>query len=74
MKDIHPCARICAIADIFDALISVRPYKSSMKPIEAIEILKKEARTEFDKKLLETFIRMLGPDEKQIGLSQTGTY
>jgi HD-GYP domain-containing protein (c-di-GMP phosphodiesterase class II) len=70
MKDIHPCARICAIADIFDALISVRPYKSSMKPLDAIEIIKKEAYTEFDKSLVNTFIKMLGLHEEHIQLSQ----
>jgi HD-GYP domain-containing protein (c-di-GMP phosphodiesterase class II) len=70
MKDIHPCARICAIADIFDALISARPYKSPMKPLDAIEIIKKEAYTEFDKSLVNTFIKMLGLHEENIQLSQ----
>jgi HD-GYP domain-containing protein (c-di-GMP phosphodiesterase class II) len=70
MKDIHPCARICAIADIFDALISVRSYKSPMKPLDAIEIIKKEAYTEFDKSLVNTFIKMLGLHEEHIQLSQ----
>jgi HD-GYP domain-containing protein (c-di-GMP phosphodiesterase class II) len=70
MKDIHPCARICAIADIFDALISVRPYKSPMKPLDAIEIIKKEAYTEFDISLVNTFIRMLGLHEEHAQLSQ----
>jgi len=70
MKDIHPCARICAFADIFDALISVRPYKSPMKPLDAIEIIKKEAHTEFDRSLVSTFIRMLGLEDEIILLSQ----
>lgn len=61
MTDIHPCARICTMADIFDALTSARPYKTSMKPFDALEIIKKEAFTEFDHNLLTTFIRMLGP-------------
>ncbi len=61
MKDIHPCARICAVADIFDALTSARPYKKAMRPFEAIDIIKKDAFTEFDHNLLSTFIKMLGP-------------
>jgi HD-GYP domain-containing protein (c-di-GMP phosphodiesterase class II) len=64
MTDIHPCARICAIADIFDALTSVRPYKKAMKPFEAIEIIKRDVFTEFDHNLLSTFIKMLGPNEE----------
>ncbi|HPI93427.1 MAG TPA: HD domain-containing protein [Deltaproteobacteria bacterium] len=61
MKDIHPCARICTMADIFDALTSARPYKPPMRPFDALETIKKEAFTEFDHNLLTTFIRMLGP-------------
>lgn len=63
MKDIHPCARICTIADIFDALTSARPYKPALRPFDAIELIKKEASAEFDKYLMEAFIRMLGPQK-----------
>ena len=35
-------ARILAIADIFDALTTTRPYRKAFTPEEAIEILKKE--------------------------------
>lgn len=45
LSDIHPCARICTIADIFDAL----------------ELMKKEISTQFDNCLINTFITMLGP-------------
>lgn len=61
MKDIHPCARICTIADIYEALTSARPYKSAMKPFDALKILREEALTEFDLDLLKTLIRLLGP-------------
>lgn len=63
VSDIHPCARICAIADIFDALISSRPYKSPMKPAQAMEIIRKEARSDFDRSLVDTFTKMLGLEE-----------
>ncbi len=69
MKDIHPCARICTIADIFDALTSCRPYKVPMKPFHAIEIIKKDAITDFDKNLLSAFIKMLGPVEENMQFS-----
>jgi len=35
-------AKILAIADIFDALTTDRPYRKALKPEEAIKILKKE--------------------------------
>jgi HD-GYP domain-containing protein (c-di-GMP phosphodiesterase class II) len=61
MRDIHPCARICTFADIFDALTAERPYKKSMKPFTALELMQKEVFTEFDRQLMQAFIRMLGP-------------
>lgn len=64
MRDIHPCARICTMADIFDALTSARPYKPPMRPFEALEVMAREAFTEFDHNLLTTFIRMLGPNQE----------
>ncbi len=64
MTDIHPCARICAFADIFDALISSRPYKAPMKPADALGIIRKEAHTDFDRRLVSTFTRMLGLDDQ----------
>ncbi|HWR68271.1 MAG TPA: HD domain-containing phosphohydrolase [Desulfomonilia bacterium] len=73
MSDIHPCARICAIADIFDALISTRSYKSPMKPLDAIEIIRREARSDFDTSLVDTFVRMLGMNNESSGLSRTAS-
>jgi HD-GYP domain-containing protein (c-di-GMP phosphodiesterase class II) len=73
MSDIHPCARICAIADIFDALISTRSYKSPMKPLDAIEIIRREARSDFDTSLVDTFVRMLGMNNEVSGLSRTAS-
>ena len=61
MNDIHPCARICTIADIYDALTSIRPYKIAMTPFEALKIIKNEALTEFDKSLMNNVILLLGP-------------
>jgi HD-GYP domain-containing protein (c-di-GMP phosphodiesterase class II) len=41
-------ARIIAVADTFDAITSVRPYRSARTHGEAIEILKEEAGTKLD--------------------------
>jgi putative nucleotidyltransferase with HDIG domain len=37
-------ARIAAVADIYDALTTDRPYRAAMSPVEAVEILRKEVR------------------------------
>jgi HD-GYP domain-containing protein (c-di-GMP phosphodiesterase class II) len=69
MTDIHPCARICTIADIFEALTSVRPYKTAMRPYDALKIIKEEALTAFDQSLLRNLIIMLGPQAEHIQIS-----
>ena len=49
-------ARIMAIADVFDALISERCYKKAMPPEKAFEIIKEEAGTHFDPLLAQVFL------------------
>ena len=55
-EEIPLCARIMAIADVYDALISERCYKKAMSPEEAFEIIKKEAGTHFDPNLVKVFL------------------
>ena len=50
-------ARIMAIADVFDALISNRCYKKAMPTDEAFEVIRKEAGSHFDPKLAEVFLK-----------------
>ncbi len=54
-------ARIFAIADVFDALTSVRPYKQAFPLQEALEILLEGRGKHFDPELLERFVA-LAPD------------
>ena len=56
-EEIPLCARIMAIADVFDALVSKRCYKEPIPFDDAIELMKKESGTHFDPRLLEVFIR-----------------
>lgn len=51
-------ARIMAIADVFDALVSKRCYKQSMSPDEAFEIIEKESGTHFDPILVKEFLSL----------------
>lgn len=41
-------ARIMAVADVFDALVSVRVYKGSVEPRAAMDIIYSESGTHFD--------------------------
>ncbi|TWT61946.1 HD-GYP domain-containing protein [Rubinisphaera italica] len=38
-RQIHPLARIAAVADVYIALTSMRPYRSAMTPYQAIKML-----------------------------------
>jgi putative two-component system response regulator len=42
-EEISTVARIMAVSDIFDALITDRPYRKAMPRAKALEILRKEA-------------------------------
>lgn len=48
--------RICAIADVFDALTSERPYKRAYTVEEAFDIMREGRGTHFDPKLLDMFL------------------
>lgn len=49
-------ARIMAIADVYDALISKRVYKSAMPHAQAVEIIKASSGTHFDPELVAAFL------------------
>jgi putative two-component system response regulator len=54
-EDIPLFSRICAIADVFDALTTERPYKTIIPNEESKEIMKAERGTHFDPGLLDLF-------------------
>lgn len=54
-KDIPLIARIVSVADVFDALLSVRPYKQAWPLQDAINFLKNNAGTQFDPQCVDAF-------------------
>ena len=58
-KDIPLVARIVAVADVYDALVSVRPYKKSWEIKDAQDYLHKQAGTQFDPICVEAFFERL---------------
>ena len=54
-KEIPLCARIMAVADVFDALTSKRCYKSAMPLEKAYAIIREEAGTHFDPSVVQAF-------------------
>ena len=55
-EDIPLSARVMAVADVFDALVSRRSYKAPFSIDKAIEIIKNDAGTHFDVKVVEAFL------------------
>lgn len=54
-EEMHRYAKITAIADVYDALTSERPYKKAYMPNIAYNIMHNINKGQFDPKLLETF-------------------
>jgi HD-GYP domain-containing protein (c-di-GMP phosphodiesterase class II) len=60
-EDIPVTARIFAIADVFDALTSKRPYKEPWSFKETMEIMEEGRGSHFDPNVLDVFSRIAKP-------------
>ena len=59
--EIPVLARIFAIADVFDALTSHRPYKKPLSYDETVDILMKGRGSHFDPEILDVFLKIARP-------------
>jgi len=53
--DIPLAGRVVAIIDVYDALVSERPYKKALSHEDAVGIIKEESGKHFDPLIVETF-------------------
>ena len=58
-EDICLGARILALADTFDALISERPYRAGMKLEHTLDLIKQEKGRQFDPKVVQVFLKII---------------
>jgi putative two-component system response regulator len=58
-EEIHKYGRIVAIADVFDALTSKRPYKEAWSFEKAVDEIKKSAGTHFDPAYADAFLNTI---------------
>ncbi len=60
-EEIHPLARIIAVADVYDALITDRVYRPRIATHEAIRIINQGSGSQFDDKVVEAFNKITVP-------------
>lgn len=60
-KTINDFAKIVAIADVYDALTSDRPYRGAMSPSEAVEYIMGASGTHFDYEVAKAFVKRIVP-------------
>ena len=55
---IHTYARICALADVYDALTSDRSYSAKLSPLDALKLMETEMSHHFDKDIFEKLVML----------------
>ena len=58
-KEIPLGARIIAIADVYQALVSDRPYRKAYSKKDALQIIQEGAGTQFDPNIVEAFLKII---------------
>jgi len=59
-------ARIISVADVYDSLISDRPYRKAMSPYDAKDIIVKGAGKDFDPKVVRAFMEAFKKREMEV--------
>jgi diguanylate cyclase (GGDEF)-like protein/PAS domain S-box-containing protein len=62
-EDIPLGARVIAIADVYQALISDRPYHKAFTKNAAIDIIKKSSGTQFDPRIVSAFLKVVSREK-----------
>lgn len=58
-EEIPVAARVIAVADAYEALISDRVYRRALGPLRALQVIRKEAGNAFDPAVVEAFLRVM---------------
>lgn len=68
-QEIHPLARILAVADVFDAITSERPYRESGDADTAVRFIREGAGTRFDAEVVEAFVQVVTESQERLRAS-----
>jgi HD-GYP domain-containing protein (c-di-GMP phosphodiesterase class II) len=59
-EEINPVSRLFAVADVYDAMTSLRPYRPAIPPHIALAEILKLSGIQFDSKMANLFIKYIG--------------
>jgi HD-GYP domain-containing protein (c-di-GMP phosphodiesterase class II) len=57
-ESVHPYSRICAIADVFDAITTVRSYRDPLGTFAALKVMRDEMGDHFDWDYFDEFVKL----------------
>jgi putative nucleotidyltransferase with HDIG domain len=63
-EEIDILGRIYAVADVFDALITDRPYRAGLSRAEVVDYITEKSGKQFDPKVVEALLRVLEGDKE----------
>lgn len=55
-EEIHPMAKVVAVADTYDALTTKRSYNDPMRPTEAIELMSTKLKGKYDPSVMKALL------------------
>lgn len=64
-EEIHQSARILAVADVYDALSSDRPYRKGMVIEATLGLIQKEAGHQFDPEMVKALLKVIAEDQQR---------
>ncbi|MEA4906112.1 MAG: GAF domain-containing protein [Anaerolineaceae bacterium] len=71
-EEIPLAARVFTLVDVWDALLSNRPYRPARGVAEVIEYIRSQAGRHFDPHLVELFLRLVEEDPQFLRITQHG--
>jgi CHASE2 domain-containing sensor protein len=71
-EEIPTAARICAVVDVYDALLAKRSYKEAWTPQQALAEIQQGSGTHFDPKLVAAFLALAPQLDLELGHPHKG--
>jgi len=70
--DIPKTARILAVADVYDAVTSIRSYRQALSHEKAIEVIKEQSGIHFDPEVVIAFVKVIDKVVQEMATEGTG--